>query len=41
MWALLSARFRRYLLFAVVLPVAGRLLEALGLRVAARNPRAG
>jgi hypothetical protein len=40
-WAFLSTRLRTWLLFAVVLPVAGRLLEALGLRVGQRNPRAG
>jgi hypothetical protein len=41
LWALVSTRLRTWLLFAVVLPVAGRLLEALGLRVGSRNPRAG
>ena len=40
-WALLSTRLRTWLLFAVVLPIAGRLLEALGVRVGQRNPRAG
>ena len=35
--AFLSARLRRWLLFAVLLPVVGRLLESLGVR--AKNPR--
>ncbi len=39
--AFLSARLRRWLLFALVLPVAGRVLEAVGGRVGARNARAG
>ena len=40
-WAFLSTRLRTWLLFAVVLPIAGRLLEALGVRVGQRNARAG
>ena len=40
-WALLSARLRSWLLFALVLPVAGRLLDAVGVWVGRRNPRAG
>ncbi len=40
-FALLSARLRSWLMFALVLPLFGRLLEALGVRVARRNPRAG
>ena len=40
-WAFLSTRLRTWLLFAIVLPIAGRLLEALGVRVGSRNPRAG
>lgn len=39
-WAFLSSRVRTWVLFAVLLPIAGRVLEALGLRVADRNPRA-
>ena len=39
--ALLSARLRSWLLFAVLLPVFGRVLETAGVRVAQRNPRAG
>ena len=37
--ALLSARLRTWVLFAVLLPLVGRVLEALGMR--ARNPRVG
>ena len=40
-WAFLSSRIRTWVLFAVLLPVAGRVLEAVGLRVGKRNPRAG
>ena len=40
-WAFLSTRLRTWLLFAVLLPIAGRVLEAVGLRVGRRNPRAG
>ena len=39
--AFLSARLRRWLLLALVLPVAGRLPETVGVRVGARSPRAG
>jgi hypothetical protein len=35
--AFLSSRVRTWVLFAVLLPLVGRLLQALGLR--ARNPR--
>ncbi len=35
--AFLSSRIRTWVLFAVLLPLAGRMLEALGLR--AKNPR--
>ena len=41
MFAFLSARFRNYVLFALVLPLFGKLLQAVGVKVAARNPRAG
>jgi hypothetical protein len=40
-WAFLSTRLRTWLLFAVLLPVVGRLLEAVGLRVGRRNPGVG
>lgn len=39
--AFFSARLRRWLLFAFVLPIVGRLLETVGGRVAPRNARAG
>ena len=39
--ALLSSRLRTWLLFAVLLPLFGRVLETAGVRVAQRNPRAG
>jgi hypothetical protein len=35
--AFLSSRIRTWVLFAVLLPLAGRVLEAVGLRT--RNPR--
>ena len=40
-FAFLSSRLRTWLLFAVLLPVVGRLLETVGVRVGQRNPRAG
>ncbi|HVM27398.1 MAG TPA: hypothetical protein VM433_06965 [Mycobacteriales bacterium] len=39
-WAFLSRRLRAWLLFAVALPLGGRLVEALGGRLTERNPRA-
>lgn len=39
-FAFLSARLRRWFLLVVVLPLVGRILQALGIRVAGRNPRA-
>lgn len=39
--AFLSRRLRTWLLFALVLPLGGRLLEAVGVRVAVRSPRTG
>ncbi|MGI8535377.1 MAG: hypothetical protein ACR2K2_02580 [Mycobacteriales bacterium] len=39
--AFLSSRVRTWVLFVVLLPLFGRLLEKLGVRVGARNPRAG
>ena len=32
-WAFLSTRLRTWLLFAVLLPIGGRVLEAVGVRV--------
>jgi len=40
-FAFLSARIRSYVMFALVLPVVGRILQTVGVRVGARNPRAG
>ncbi len=40
-WAFLSTRLRTWLLLAVALPVAGRLLRAIGVRLEGRSPRAG
>ncbi len=40
-FALLSRRIRQYVVFALVIPLVGRVLEVLGVRVGARNPRAG
>ena len=40
-WAFLSRRLRTWALFAVLLPLAGRVLDAVGRRVAPRNPSAG
>ena len=40
-FAFLSRRLRTWLLFALVLPLGGRVLELLGGRVAGRSPRAG
>ncbi len=39
--AFLSSRVRTWVLFAVLLPLVGRILEKVGVRVADRNPRAG
>ena len=39
--AFLSSRIRTWLLFAVLMPLFGRLLETVGVRVGQRNPRAG
>lgn len=41
MWLFLSARLRSWVLFALVLPLVGKLLQAVGVRVAPRNARAG
>lgn len=38
---LLSSRLRSWLLLAVLLPVAGKVLRALGARVGRRSERAG
>ena len=39
--AFLSSRVRTWVLLAVLLPLVGRVLETLGLRIGARNPSAG
>ena len=39
--AFLSSRVRTWVLLAVLLPVAGQVLEALGMRVGQKNPSAG
>jgi hypothetical protein len=41
MFVFLSGRLRRWLFLVLVLPLFGRVLEAVGLRVGARKPRAG
>ncbi len=40
-FALLSRRVRAWVAFALVLPLIGRVLQALGVRVSERNPRVG
>ena len=40
-FAFLSKRLRTWLLLTVALPLVGSLLETLGVRVGARNRRAG
>jgi hypothetical protein len=40
-WAFLSSRLRTWVLFALVLPVVGRVLTSLGARVGTNRPRAG
>ena len=39
--AFLSSRVRTWVLLAVLLPLVGRVLETLGLRVGAKNPAVG
>lgn len=39
--ALLSRRLRSWLLLTVLLPVVGRVLQALGVRVSTGHPRIG
>ena len=39
--AFLSRRLRTWLVLSLVLPVVGRLLRAVGVRVSGRNPRVG
>ncbi|MCA1711548.1 MAG: hypothetical protein LC789_07905 [Actinobacteria bacterium] len=41
LFALLSRRFRSWLLLVLVLPLFGRVLETLGVRVGTTKPRAG
>ena len=40
-FAFLSARLRRWVLMAFVLPLVGRLLQSVGPKVATRNPQVG
>jgi hypothetical protein len=40
-WAFLSTRIRTWVLFAVLLPLAGRVMQAVAPRVGQRNERAG
>jgi hypothetical protein len=40
-WAFFSRRLRTWALFAVLLPLAGRVLDLAGRRVAPRNPQVG
>ncbi len=40
-WAFFSRRLRTWALFAVLLPLVGRVLEAVGRRVTPRNPQVG
>lgn len=40
-WAFLSSRVRTWVMFAVLLPLVGRVLERVAPQVAQRNPRAG
>lgn len=41
MWLFLSARLRRWLLVAFVLPLVGRVLEGAGRRTAPSRPKVG
>jgi hypothetical protein len=40
-WAFFSRRLRTWALFAVLLPIAGRVLDVVGRRVTPRNPQIG
>jgi len=40
-WAFLSSRVRTWVMFAILLPLVGRVLERVAPRVAQRSPRAG
>ncbi len=40
-FAFLSARLRRWVLMAFVLPLAGRVLQSVGPRIATRSPQIG
>lgn len=40
-FAFLSSRVRTWVIFALLLPLGGRVLQALGVRVGQRNERAG
>ena len=40
-FAFLSARLRRWFLLVFVMPLVGRVLEAVGVRLGSRSPRLG
>jgi hypothetical protein len=40
-FAFLSARLRQWFFVVVILPIVGRVLQALGVRVTRRSPRVG
>ena len=40
-WAFLSTRIRTWVLFAVLLPLAGRVMQSVAPRVGQRNAKAG
>ena len=40
-WAFFSRRLRMWVLFAVLLPIVGRVLELVGRRVTPRSPQIG
>ena len=40
-WAFFSRRLRTWALFAVLLPLVGRILDVVGRRVTPRNPQVG
>jgi hypothetical protein len=40
-WAFFSRRLRTWALFAVLLPLVGRILDVVGRRVTPRNPQLG
>ena len=40
-WAFFSRRLRTWALFAVLLPLVGRILDVVGRKVTPRNPQVG